>query len=359
MRSLLTRLPVLVALVAGAFLLSACDSSDTGTDAITIDDINTDTILNSEATNVILATYEDLEAEAQALDAAVQTFVADRTDANLQAAQDAWISTRTPWESSESFLFGPVAEDDLDPALDSWPVDENSIQSILDSNQDITVSFVNNLGTNSKGFHTIEFLLFGPNGGKTPADFTDRDIEYLTSATAVLANDTEALASAWRPGEGGFATEFADAQTQVAQNPKAALDVLAEGMEIIADEVGTGKIGTPLDDGTIARIESKYSENSFTDFINNIRSIRSIYTGDYAGNSGPGLDDVVGAVNPDLDARVKSEIETAIQSLEDIPLSFRASVEQNQLGPVQDAQQAILDIRNTVTSDIRPLINNL
>ena len=301
----------------------------------------------------------DLETEASTLDSEVDAFVSAPSAEGLQAAQDAWIATRTPWESSESFLFGPVAEDDLDPALDSWPVDETSIQQVLDGSQDITPNVVRNLGTNSKGFHTIEFLLFGPNGDKTVGDFTQREYDYLSAATIVLAEDTKALADAWRPSEGGYAANFATAQVANAQSPKAALDVLAEGIEIIADEVGTGKIGVPLGDNTIARVESKYSENSFSDFANNIRSIRAIYTGDYAGNSGPGLDDVVSRVNPDLDARMKAQIEEAITRIEDIPMSFRKAIEQGDTADVEAAKDAIIEIREIVISEIRPLIGNL
>ena len=341
-------------------VLGGCDSDGVSVEeGVTIDDIEAGAILENEATNVILATYVDLETEAADLEQAVNTFVQDRTDANLEAAQEAWIATRAPWESSESFLFGPVAQDDLDPSLDDWPVDENSIQAILDDSEPITAERVRNLGTGSKGFHTIEFLLFGSNGTKTPDDFTAREIDYLTASTTVLSEDTQALADAWRPEVGGFASEFAAAATANGQSPKAALETLAEFIEVIADEVGSGKIGTPLEEGTIARIESKYSENSFTDFTNNMKSIRSIYTGDYKDHTGPGLDEAVRAVNPDLDAQMLNEIDAAISQLEGIELSFRKSVEQSQLSEVQDAQDAVLTIRETVRSELRPLLGNL
>ena len=354
-------LPLLFALLlTGSLLFVGCDSSGPDVeDEVTIDDIDATAILTNEASNVILATYVGLEGQAGNLQNAVQAFVDDPSASTLDAAQQAWIDTRNPWEASESFLFGPVAEDELDPALDSWPVDESNIQSVLNSSDAITPALVRNLSTNSKGFHTIEFLLFGPNGDKTPSDFTDRDIEYLTAATTVLFEDTQTLANAWRPGQGGFATDFVDAQTSVASSEKGGLDALAEGMEIIADEVGSGKIGTPLEEGTIARVESKYSENSLTDFTNNMRSLRRIYTGDVGNSAGPGLDDAVAAVNPELDEQIRGEIETAIQTLQGSSLSFRKSIEQNQLQTMRDAQDAILDIRDTIQSELRPLIDNL
>ena len=46
-------------------------------------------------------------------------------DVNLafKAAALLWITAREPWETSEAFLFGPVADKGLDPNMDSWPLD--------------------------------------------------------------------------------------------------------------------------------------------------------------------------------------------------------------------------------------------
>ena len=39
----------------------------------------------------------------------------------------------SPWETSEAFLFGPVADKGLDPNMDSWPLDQDGIVQILTS----------------------------------------------------------------------------------------------------------------------------------------------------------------------------------------------------------------------------------
>ena len=96
-------------------------------------------MLNDFANTVVLATYTDLDNKAGELLAAVKTLEADTSQGNLEKAQQAWIATRTPWEQSEAFLFGPVDTQGLDPALDSWPVDRVNLQSVLDSGR-----FINN-----------------------------------------------------------------------------------------------------------------------------------------------------------------------------------------------------------------------
>ena len=51
--------------------------------------------------------------------------------------------------------------------------------SLLASNQAFTQGFLDSTQTTLKGFHPMEYLLFGANGAKIPSDFTPREKEYL------------------------------------------------------------------------------------------------------------------------------------------------------------------------------------
>ena len=79
------------------------------------------------------------------------------------------MQAREPWEMSEAFLFGPVADLGLDPNMDSWPLDAAALKNILSNGnfqelewegefdeEDETISAAQNV----RGFHTLEFLLF-------------------------------------------------------------------------------------------------------------------------------------------------------------------------------------------------------
>ena len=147
-------------------------------------------MLNNFANAVVLATYTELDKKAGDLLAAVKALDADTSQANLEKAQQAWKATRTPWEQSEAFLFGPVDTQGLDPALDSWPVDHVNLQSVLDSDDTLTVDFVSGLEDTQKGFHTIEFLLFRDGDQRKASDITDRELEYLVSTTENLKEST-------------------------------------------------------------------------------------------------------------------------------------------------------------------------
>lgn len=131
--------------------------------------------------NVVLPTYADLLADNTALNTAIRTLANTANeyqagtktvaDVNLafKVAAAQWITAREPWETSEAFLFGPVADKGLDPNMDSWPLDVDALKNTLASGKfdnltwegefdenDETIAAVQNV----RGFHTLEFLLF-------------------------------------------------------------------------------------------------------------------------------------------------------------------------------------------------------
>jgi len=348
-----------VSLALLPLLIVGCDSGGSAQEETTLSDFDTDAILQQAAGN-IFSTYADLESKAQTLEDEVKDLQDNATPENLEEAQQAWVEARNPWEASEGFLFGPVATDGLDPALDSWPVDETTIQNILDGNEDLTdKSVVEGFDDTAHGFHTIEFFLFGPDGNRSASELSGRNLQYLITATEVLHGDTEELANAWDEGA-QFRSDFTSGSGPYS-GKKASLQQLAEGLNIIANEVGAGKIGTPLNEQSIQSIESKYSENSFSDYASNMRSIKGIYTGDALDRSGPGLDTIVKEIAPDAHDTLMSQIDDAISTLEDLNenTSFRKAVENGNTSGVEEAQQKILDIRTTIQNEIKPALSSL
>lgn len=116
---------------------------------------------------IVLPTYSTLASRTVSLQTAINTLVADPSDANFEAACNEWISAREPWECSEAFLFGPVDALGLDPNMDSWPLDVTAIINHINSgdfgdlewdpdDDDERVEAAQNV----RGFHTLEFLLF-------------------------------------------------------------------------------------------------------------------------------------------------------------------------------------------------------
>lgn len=79
------------------------------------------------------ATYRDSLITAQALQQAIVRLLAEPTDANLQAARDAWIQARVPYQQSEVFRFGNAVVDDWEGQLNAWPLDEGMIDYVKEA----------------------------------------------------------------------------------------------------------------------------------------------------------------------------------------------------------------------------------
>ena len=316
------------------------------------------TMLNDFANTVVLATYTELDNKAGELLTAVKALEANNTQANLEKAQQAWKATRKPWEQSESFLFGPVDTQGLDPALDSWPVDHVNLQSVLDSSDALTVDFVSGLEDTQKGFHTIEFLLFRDGNQRKASDITKRELEYLVSMTENLKVSTSQLRLAWAPEGENFSSAVAQAGTGSAIYPSqsAAVQEMVNGMITIADEVANGKISDPYNESDTTLVESQFSFNSISDFQDNIRGIQNVYMGRFA-SDGQGLNDFVNSHDPELDSRFQAEVQAAIDAIGAIPDPFRDSITANR-GAVQAAIDTVSKVQQTLEQDILPLVQS-
>lgn len=123
---------------------------------------------------VVVPTYQDLAQKNASLLAKVNTFVANPTNANMEAVAEAWLVSRKPWETSEAFLFGPVDTYGLDPNMDSWPLDAEAIYNILKSQTWSELEWADGddeskveSAQNVRGFHTLEYLVFKDGNART------------------------------------------------------------------------------------------------------------------------------------------------------------------------------------------------
>lgn len=127
-------------------------------------DARLEAIVEQYVDYVVLPTYKSLAEQNTALYNAIEAFQKSPGDASFEAACDAWLTAREPWEKSEGFLFGPVDSEGLDPNMDSWPLDQDMIVNILESGNFDELEWDNiedsEDAQNVRGFHTLEYLLF-------------------------------------------------------------------------------------------------------------------------------------------------------------------------------------------------------
>jgi predicted lipoprotein len=126
-------------------------------------------IAQNYVSNVVLPTYKSLKEKTVTLNNAIRAFAANPSNAGFEKACQAWLDARAPWETSEAFLFGPVADLGLDPNMDSWPLDSDAIVNILKNGDFSSLNWSGEYDEEDeaieaaqsvRGFHTLEFLLF-------------------------------------------------------------------------------------------------------------------------------------------------------------------------------------------------------
>ncbi|MCY1015253.1 imelysin family protein [Pyxidicoccus sp. MSG2] len=355
------RLTLRPVLAAGALLLGACsDDGDSNPTPETVDSA----VISTFVDQVVVPTYQELATRLTALDTAARALQADPSATRLETARNAWFAAREPWEESEAFLFGPVDSYGFDPALDSWPVNRTDLDAVLASGDALTPEYVRNLQETQKGFHTVEYLLFGEGGAKKATEFNARQFEYLTAITAEMKSISSSLSDAWTKGYDGkpaYRNTLANAgQSGNTAYPstQAAAQEMVGGITNILDEVANGKIADPYDAKDPNLVESQFAYNSLSDFSNNIDSVLHAYRG-FASSTATAehsLRTVVG-VDSALDKRIISEIDAAKAALAAVPEPFRDSIrDPASSGRIEAAQAAIRKLQATFETEVLPLV---
>ena len=274
-------------------------------------------VLANLVNNVIVPTYTNLANETEALEKTLNGLtVKTITQAQINSACEDFKQARKYWEQSEAFLMGAASDFDVDPTIDSWPL-----------NRSLLLSYFNN-GMNDDmledatilGFHALEFILFRDGQPRKVAELQGNDtyknfenisgaqeLAYAQTICTLLKQRTFQLQCAWDGGMNSsrlqvvkdagldYQTEkglsFADNLTKAGisgsgssfSTLKAAIAQVLSNDEgscvAIANEVGTAKIANPFSAGDVSYVESPYSYNSITDFCDNIRSIRNVWLG--------------------------------------------------------------------------------
>lgn len=158
-----------------------------------------DPIIASYVDNVVLPTYAELKEKNNQLYLAAKAFRDAPSDAAFDDVCDAWMAARSPWETSEAFLFGPVDNEGLDPNMDSWPLDQDAIVRILNSGDFDQMDWSDGDNDDAikakqevRGFHTLEFLIFRNGVPRTLSDVSTSndaaDLVYTASNAKSWAN---------------------------------------------------------------------------------------------------------------------------------------------------------------------------
>jgi len=348
---------ITAAILLAGLAIAGCKKDNTSNKAT--DNTLEQSVLTDFAGVLVNPNYQDIQAKAAVLNSAIITFNANSTDANLLAVRNAWKNTRAAWESCEGFLFGPVEDFDYDPTMDDWPVNKADLDAVIASSNPLQVSDINGLGTTLKGFHAIEYVVFGVGGTQKAANITAREKLYLASLGQSLYDTTTQLRNSWDPAQpNNFTTQVVDAgkgSTRFTTRKDVFL-ALVTSMADICNEVANEKMQTPLAAKDSTLDESQFSHNSTTDFKNNITGVLNAYKCQYNGASGHSLSELVKSKNASLDNKIQTQINAAIASFNGITVSYELAI-YNQTNQVKTVQAAIVTLKETIEGDLADFIN--
>jgi putative iron-regulated protein len=321
---------------------------------------------------LVSANYTDALAGAKALDKAVDAFIAAPSEATLTKAKSVWLTSRDPYSLSEAYRFyeGPIdngdSADDIpegpEGLLNSWPLDESYIDYTLEKDPkkgDMRVNggIINmpeefptidaetlskaNGATGetsiSTGYHAVEFLLWGQDfseqgpgdrpytdyvaGDDATAENPDRRAAYLATVSDLIIENLETVNDAWKEGEANYRADF------LAMPPREALGKMLLGMGSLSGaELSGERMTAAFDDRAQENEHSCFSDNTLKDLENNATSIQNVLLGTYGDLDGPGIVDLVEAKDPALAAKLREQIQEAIDSIKAVPAPFDQAI---------------------------------
>ena len=313
---------------------------------------------------VAFESYNQALISAEAMDAAIRTFVDAPSFATMNAAKEAWLAARVPYLQTEVFRFynGPIDNEETGPEglLNAWPMDEAYIDYTVDTPNgglinnaaiELTAASLESLNEASDerggeaevniatGFHAIEFLLWGQDeaGNETPgtrphtdylegadgtAENQDRRKLYLTTVSTMLLGHLRVVKAAWAEGDANnYRAAFEAAE------PTESIKKIMTGLSLLSGfETGGERLQTALDTGDQEDEHSCFSDNTHVDMIEDIRGIQNVYEGTYGAVSGPSIRDFVATRDQALAANIGDQIDSALAASLMLPVPFDTGV---------------------------------
>ncbi len=341
-------------LIIGFTILVSCHKADTS--APSADFATTEkTVLTDFVNNTAVPQYSNLLNAAVALNSSIGTLNDSADDANLADAQLAWKNMRGIWEQCEGFLLGPVEDNDYDPNTDTWPTDYTQMDSLLASNNALQLSDVEALPQTLRGYHPVEYLIFGIGGTKTAEEITARQKRFLTSlAGDILYNNVQELYQSWTASPTNYAQQIITAgngSTVYTTRQSAFLSIIG-AMSDICNEVGSEKMYDPYIAKDSFLTESPYSGNTLIDFKSNIIGVRNVYLGL---NGNTGIKDLIAAKNKSLDNKIQTQLTSAINSFDNITERYEEAIFSQRV-QIEQTMQQLAALKDLLDDDVTNFI---
>ena len=366
--------------------------------------------------NIAHAGYEDSLTRAQVLDMRISDLIANPTDTNLALARDAWRQARVPHQQTEVFRFGNPLVDDWEGLVNAWPLDEGLIDYVdggYGDSSDENMFYAANVVANpelriggvgvdatainadlleslheidgvesnvSRGYHAIEFLLWGQDnngtnhgaGNRPASDFDtanctngncDRRADYLAASSNLLIADLQDAVAMWAPD--------GQARAQLTEDGSdTGLSMILTGMGSLSYGELAGErmqLGLLLHDPE--EEHDCFSDNTHWSHFYDIVGIENVYLGQYTridGSviSGPSLSQLVAEADAGVDAAMRTALNHTKSQAMVMVTAAQAGKSYDQMLAEGDADgnrlvQDVIDALRAQTQDIESVVVTL
>lgn len=268
-------------MTAGFTACSSDDDNDNNkTDLVTEQNQAIETLTRQYLNDVVYPTYgnlanecENLYGKISALKVKLKTGSAVSQD-EIDDICTSYKAARKYWEQSEAFLYGAASDFEIDPHIDTWPLDVPTLGADLTDDAKIArldaadgIEYARtSLTAENLGFHGIEFIFFRDGMNRSAAFFNNDEKETdddITSKGEVTAKEEVIFATA-------VAGDLRDKcfQLEVAWNPNASSahkSRVAECAAKSSDDFQTkvGKNGLSFGENLIAVSSGNSTYNSW------------------------------------------------------------------------------------------------
>lgn len=377
------RINFLIIAVCGMILMG-CNGKNTPVDNQETKETELQKAVRPYVENTVIATYNGMASEGITLldqCEAILDAIEDGKDytALMKSAGETWRRMRKYWEQSEAFLYGPAEKYDIDPHIDSWPLDYPEMIALLNDPyrmgkiEEEGGAYVGKLDYALKGFHAAEYFLFSE-GQPHETNLTHAQAVYLVGIAEDLTQCAIILEDCWagsvskekeeliidEEGESmskgeNWGEYFINIEHPLWKTYQAVAEQIVAGCVDIAGEVADLKLGNPYrgsdNGGDSEYLESPYSRTSTTDFIDNIISIRNSYCGAKTGDAS--VSDYVKSKDAALDAEVRATIEESIRLIGEIK-DFETTAQGNTA--VKAAIDKVSELEEILDDEVLPLL---
>jgi predicted lipoprotein len=271
--------------------------------------------------------YCQLEGLAERFETAARSYAEQQTDANRDAARDAWYFLMRQVEVADLFQFGPAASG-MEPGgqgvrdeIYIWPAANRCrLEELLVGKAYERTDFAGTPAA-GRGLTAAEYLLFevgssnacpasrpinseGSWAALSAEELSERKAKYLQAVAVDVLARARALHEAWRAEGGNFARELAEPDGAPYADQQAALNAVGGALLVYMDkQAKDAKLGAPLgliegsDTSIPALRESLYANVSSDHLQANLAGFRLLAQGCAAGQRGLGFDDWLRAAN--------------------------------------------------------------